>query len=114
MKNLILTTLLIIFCLSCKNSSEKDSKTDNLVKASNKCEIKIEGMNCTGCEHTIKNTLNGIKGIKAISASYLEGNAIIEMDPELADTNEIKNKIKEDGYNVVRLVSLSNDSILTK
>lgn len=60
--------------------------------------IKVSGMHCSGCEMNINMALNEINGIKKVKASHKKNIVEIEFDESKASLDEIKNKIKETGY----------------
>ena len=62
-------------------------------------ELKVEGMVCGGCEKRVVNALSTISGIKEVTASYQTGKVSVKMT-ELIDTEEIKEKIEELGFEV--------------
>jgi len=65
-----------------------------------KIEFKIEGMTCTSCESHVNREVNKLDGIVKSTASYANGNAIIEFDTTMTNIEEIENSIAETGYAV--------------
>lgn len=63
-------------------------------------EFSIEGMTCTGCEGHITHEVNKLPGIIQATASYENGNAIIEFDQTQTDIEEIEKAIANTGYSV--------------
>jgi copper chaperone CopZ len=105
MKTNFLTAILVVFFIvSCKQTENSQQVSDATSVNIVKYEIKISGMTCTGCEQTIQSAVTELNGIKNIKASHTEGNAIIEFDTALTDTNAIKLAINNTGYTVLEFV----------
>jgi len=60
--------------------------------------IQIEGMHCNSCERIIEESLKD--KVNSITVSYSKGQAEIEYDPEKISSDEIKNVIKDSGYEI--------------
>ncbi len=60
--------------------------------------FKIKGMHCNSCAQTIENSLRD--KVDKISASYSKQEAEIDFNPEKISEEQIKEKIKELGYEV--------------
>ena len=111
---------LIVICLflalGCSNPGTKKSATEVKlpVEASAKTvavELAIQGMTCTGCEQTIQSGISSLKGVKQVKANFRNGKTFIEFIPEIADTNQIKERITASGYVVAGIKSISIDSL---
>lgn len=63
-------------------------------------EFTIEGMTCTGCEAHVNHEVNKLIGIINTTASYENGNAIVEFDQSKTDMEEIEKAISKTGYSV--------------
>jgi copper chaperone CopZ len=63
-------------------------------------EFKINGMTCSGCEEHVKQEINKLTGIIQTTASYENGNAIIEFDQAQTGIEEIEEAIEKTGYSV--------------
>lgn len=63
-------------------------------------EFKINGMTCSSCEEHINHEVNKLAGIIRTTASYENGNAIIEFDSAKTNINEIEQAIGKTGYSV--------------
>jgi copper chaperone CopZ len=63
-------------------------------------EFKISGMTCASCEEHVNHEVNKINGIVNSTASYENGNAIIEFDRSKTDETEIEKSINSTGYKV--------------
>ncbi len=104
MKTFNILFVLFLISFSCKSPKEKttvhESKTQSF-------EVKINGMTCSGCEQTIENVVSSLSGVKSVDVSHVSGNALISVDPDLADTLTIRKKIDETGYTTVAILSKS-------
>ncbi len=63
-------------------------------------EFSISGMTCTGCEAPINHEVNKLQGIIKATASYENGNAIVEFDISKTNIAEIEQAITVTGYTV--------------
>ncbi len=63
-------------------------------------EFSISGMTCAGCEKHVNHEVNKLSGIIKSTASYENGNAIIEFDRTKTNTAEIEKAINRTGYSV--------------
>ena len=57
-------------------------------------------MTCASCEEHINHAVNQLDGIVKMSASYKNGNAIIEFDSSKTTVEDIKNAINSTGYKI--------------
>lgn len=60
----------------------------------------VEGMTCTSCETTLRLALERAAGVRRASASYKNGEAVVEYDPKLTTPNKLRAAIDETGYQV--------------
>ncbi|MBO0331891.1 mercuric transport protein MerTP [[Muricauda] lutisoli] len=63
-------------------------------------EFKISGMTCAGCEEHVTHKVNKLSGVVKSTASFENGNAIIEFDNSKTDIMEIETAINGTGYSV--------------
>lgn len=68
-----------------------------------KAVVKVEGMSCEHCKATVEKTLGNIEGIKKAEVNLDEKLANIKYKGDL-DKEEIKNQIKEAGYQVTDII----------
>lgn len=61
--------------------------------------LKVEGMECGGCEKRIQNTVKMIDKVQEVVASHENGTVSIMVE-EGVNENEIKEKIEEIGFTV--------------
>jgi copper chaperone CopZ len=80
----------------------KTEKQIILVDKSNvqTAEFSISGMTCAGCEEHVNHEVNKLSGILKSSASYKNGNAVVEFDKSQTNMAEIETAIKRTGYTV--------------
>ena len=62
--------------------------------------LKIEGMQCVGCEDTIVEAVNTLPGIRAVKASYVKQCVDVEYDETVVDIDRITAAITDKGYAV--------------
>ncbi len=63
-------------------------------------EFKISGMTCASCEEHVDHEVNKLSGIIKSTASYENGNAIVEFDNSKTTNAEIEKAINSTGYEV--------------
>ncbi len=63
--------------------------------------FKIEGMHCDGCAETVKTLVEKEPGVKAVTASFADGQARILYDPQAIDEERLVATIQRPGYRVV-------------
>lgn len=68
-----------------------------------KAEFIINGMTCRGCEAHVENEVNQLHGIFSVTASYENGNAIVQFDHSVTTIEEIETAIKKTGYKITNL-----------
>ena len=62
--------------------------------------LKVEGLECTGCEKRIQNAVRNIAGVKEVKANHESGTVVI-IAKNGVDVEEIKNKINDLGFEVI-------------
>ncbi len=104
MKIKLLLIPAFLFTFACQNAPKQEAEqvqenTEEVVLANaQKVEISIEGMTCTGCENTIKNTIGKFEGVYSTDADFEKGIAVLEMDSTKVDLSKIEEAINEVGY----------------
>jgi mercuric ion transport protein len=63
-------------------------------------EFTISGMTCASCEEHVNHEVNKLSGIIKSTASYENGNAIVEFDNSKTNISEIEKAINGTGYSV--------------
>lgn len=62
-------------------------------------KLAVDGIECTGCENRIVNSLNMVDGIQEVIASHIDGTVVVKMD-DAVDINSIKKHIDDLGFEV--------------
>ncbi len=60
--------------------------------------FKVSGMTCAGCETTIKLALERTPGVRSAEVSYDRGEAVVEYNPNVTNTDKLRVAINETGY----------------
>ena len=63
--------------------------------------VKIDGMTCESCEHALAGAAAKMKGVKSITASAEDGNAVVEYDLVKTDIDSVMKEIRKTGYRPV-------------
>ncbi|MGE5685376.1 MAG: heavy-metal-associated domain-containing protein [Nitrososphaerota archaeon] len=63
------------------------------------------GMYCISCKPIVEKQLKDKKGVKGINFDYLTDKIVVEFDPSLLTTEDIKNSLDKSGYKFVRLAN---------
>lgn len=87
-----------IAIISCKSNTNTTEEVKTISIPTEKYEVLIDGMTCTGCEQTIQTAVNGLDGVEKVTASHEKGDAIVEVQKGKFDSLTIKSKISEAGY----------------
>ena len=82
-----------------KTERMKYSENEEMVHLMRK-KIKIKNMVCTSCEKIISKAVHKLPGIKSVIVDYNSASAEIDYDSKKTSFKEIKEKIKEKGYEV--------------
>ena len=70
-----------------------------------KAFFKVVGMYCISCKPIVEKQLKDKKGVKSINVDYLTDKIIVEFDPSVLTTKDIKNSLDKSGYKFVRLAN---------
>ena len=70
-----------------------------------KASFKVVGMYCISCKPIVEKQLKDEKAVKNISFDYMTDSIIVEYDPLVLTTKEIKNRLDKSGYKFVRLAN---------
>jgi len=62
--------------------------------------IPVEGMTCGGCTSSVEKALSARDGVASATASLQNANVEVEYDPSVIIHGEIKNAIREAGFDV--------------
>jgi copper chaperone CopZ len=63
-------------------------------------ELRIDGMHCDGCAHTIESLLGREPGIQSVSVSHTTGAGRFLYDASVTDAGHIAKTIEQAGYKV--------------
>jgi len=100
MKNLLFIAIIAAFIAGCsgKSTSTDNAQSTTTAVANKTVTLAIEGMTCTGCENTIKESVTKIAGVTAIQASHLDSTAVVSFDSTKTNLTAIGDAINEAGY----------------
>jgi Cu+-exporting ATPase len=68
-----------------------------------KTYFKVVGMYCTTCKPIVEKQLKNNNGVKKIDINYMTDSVVIEFDPTLTNTKEIKESLENSGYKFTRV-----------
>lgn len=94
----------MLFSVSCGGG--KSQKAEETPAATATIDLSIEGMTCTGCENTICSNIEKIPGVKSVTASHTQGNAIIEFEPGKVDTAKFRETVDGLGYKALKATAV--------
>jgi len=83
-----------------ENADEKDLQAEEL-EGLEEYEISISGMTCANCETKVKGALLKCSGVKTAWVSHIEGNAVIEVNEDMIDGDEIVAAIEKAGFTFI-------------
>ena len=63
-------------------------------------DVSIQGMTCSGCENTVKSSISGLPGVVEVTASFVEGKAMVKLDTSLTKMDKISEAVNSKGYTV--------------
>ena len=72
-----------------------------------KITIEIEGMSCMGCVRNVEKSLKELKGVEEVEVSLEDKKAVVEVSEDIS-SEDLKSKIKEAGYNPVKIIQNEN------
>lgn len=77
---------------------KKSFKNNN--NKTEKVELDIQGMNCTGCANNIKKNISRLEGVKSIDVNFTSEIAVLEYDKNTISLVEIAGGIRKLGFDV--------------
>ena len=101
MKNLFFIALIAAFIVGCAGKStsiENAAEVTTTAVANKTVTLAIEGMTCTGCENTVKESVTKIAGVTEIKASHLDSTAVVSFDSTKTTVAAIGEAVTEAGY----------------
>ncbi len=104
MKKILILIFAIGLFVSCQSNTKKTESNSNAettqVVEYETMELTVTGMTCTGCENTIKNSLQQIDGVVEVEASHTSNKVTIKVEKDKVKREEIAQQIETIGYNV--------------
>ncbi|KAI0716046.1 copper P-type ATPase CtaA [Cerioporus squamosus] len=79
--------------------------------ASEKCELRIEGMTCGACVESIEGMLRSQPGIHSIKVALLAERGVVEYDPATWDPDKIISEISDIGFDATLIPPTRSDTI---
>jgi Cu2+-exporting ATPase len=61
----------------------------------------VTGMSCASCAASVEKVLSAQRGVVDAGVNYANGNALVELDDEVADTSKIRSAVKSIGYDII-------------
>ncbi|MBQ8882941.1 MAG: heavy metal translocating P-type ATPase [Clostridia bacterium] len=91
----VVTNALRLNFYKSKNSDKKQKKEIKTMEFT----LKVEGMMCPHCEARVKQTVEGIVGVKTVVVDYKKGTVVFSADSDITAT--VKSAIENQGYKVL-------------
>ncbi|KAI0358348.1 copper P-type ATPase CtaA [Trametes cingulata] len=79
--------------------------------ASEKCELRIEGMTCGACVESIEGMLRTQPGIHSVKVALLAERGVVEYDPAVWDADKIISEISDIGFDATLIPPTRSDTI---
>ena len=98
MRNTILTAMLLLAVIACKQN-----KPANQIDTSGNpvmVELSITGMMCMGCVETVRSSIAQLQGVDTVIVSLEKANALVTFKPQKTDTVSIRKAVELNGYKV--------------
>lgn len=62
--------------------------------------LQVTGMKCGGCENSVKDAVQALAGVKAVTPSFKANTVEVDYDDAVADPDAIKKAIQAKGFAV--------------
>lgn len=62
--------------------------------------LNVKGMSCGHCEARVKKAAGGLGGVSRVDVELKTGKVTVEFDPSVVGVGEIKEAIRDQGYDV--------------
>ena len=72
---------------------------------SDKAILHISGMSCASCVRRVEEGLRGMSGVEQAAVNFATEQAVVDFDPAAVSPEELGKRVKELGYDVVRIDS---------
>ncbi|KAJ7155392.1 Cu-transporting P-type ATPase [Mycena crocata] len=79
--------------------------------ASDKCDLRIEGMTCGSCVEAIEGMLREQPGIHSVKVALLAERGVVEYDPKAWDAEKIINEISDIGFDATLIPQVRADTV---
>lgn len=66
-----------------------------------KIVLNVEGMSCSHCEKTVKNSLSVLDGVTGVTVDLKKKTVTVVYENSKVSTDRIKKEIEEQGYEVI-------------
>ena len=66
-----------------------------------KTKIQTKGMHCKSCDMLVEDSLGDVDGVNSVKSSFETGIVEIDFDESVVNIDNIKDTIKQEGYEVV-------------
>ncbi|MBE3596899.1 MAG: heavy-metal-associated domain-containing protein [Hydrogenibacillus sp.] len=63
--------------------------------------LKIGGMTCGHCVHSVKQALSALDGVEAVHVELDGGRAEVTYDPSRVDIEAMRRAVEEEGYRLL-------------
>ncbi|KAJ7623205.1 Cu-transporting P-type ATPase [Roridomyces roridus] len=90
---------------------ESPALMDKNETASEKCDLRIEGMTCGACVEAIEGMLREQPGIHSIKVALLAERGVVEYDPKTWDAEKIISEISDIGFDATLIPVLRTDTV---
>ncbi|KAJ7116001.1 E1-E2 ATPase-domain-containing protein [Mycena epipterygia] len=91
--------------------SESSALMDKGPAASEKCDLRIEGMTCGSCVEAIEGMLREQPGIHSIKVALLAERGVVEYDPKTWDAEKIISEISDIGFDATLIPVTRADTV---
>ncbi|KAJ7760558.1 Cu-transporting P-type ATPase [Mycena metata] len=79
--------------------------------ASEKCDLRIEGMTCGSCVEAIEGMLREQPGINSIKVALLAERGVVEYDPKVWSADKIISEISDIGFDATLIPVIRTDTV---
>ena len=66
-------------------------------------KLRSLGLNCVSCSRVINRALEGVKGVRRVSVSFMMDLVFVDYEPNLVSKEEIVDIVKKTGYDAIPL-----------
>ncbi|KAJ7224306.1 Cu-transporting P-type ATPase [Mycena pura] len=90
---------------------QSEALMDKSQPASEKCDLRIEGMTCGACVEAIEGMLREQPGIHSVKVALLAERGVVEYDPKNWDVEKIINEISDIGFDATLIPVTRSDTV---